>query len=129
MSNSYAKMSKNSLRVYDIRSRFMTRFILHLGKFSNLNYLHCIVAFGTTGPLYSKSFPLTLKKRIRAENSYLLLSRLLIFFSIPLKDPFTAKNDSQVFYCRSLALAYIEVIYQVLTFYCLKRKTFLKSSY
>ena len=25
------------------------------------------------------------------------------------KDPFTARNDSQVYYCRSLALAYIQV--------------------
>ena len=36
-------------------------------------------------------------------------SEVLLFISFQLKDPFTAKNNSQVFYCRSLSIVYIEV--------------------
>lgn len=37
-----------------------------------------------------------------------------LFFVLFIKDHFTARNNSQVFYCRSLALAYIQVLYQSL---------------
>ena len=31
------------------------------------------------------------------------------YFNFISKDPFTAKNNSQVFYCQSLSIAYLEV--------------------
>lgn len=43
-----------------------------------------------------------------------IISYVYLFFVLFMKDHFTARNNSQVFYCRSLALAYIQVLHQSL---------------
>ena len=42
---------------------------------------------------------------------FMFLIEFMCFSVLFIKDHFTARNNSQVFFCRSLALAYIEVFY------------------